>query len=98
LFLTLGRSHPLCCWLALQVVNHLLCTSDGCELYLLKPSAFGLRPGETLAFPEVQEVGRMLKKTVLGVVADGQVNLVPPSSWRWAVQETDRIAVIAESW
>lgn len=34
----------------------MLVTSEGCELYLLTPTAFGFREGEELAFAEVQEV------------------------------------------
>jgi hypothetical protein len=54
--------------------------------------------GESLAFAEVQEVGRLLRKTTLGVVTGGEVVLLPEPSWRWTVAEHDRIAAIAESW
>ena len=76
----------------------MLGSSEGCELYLLGPSAFGFSPGESLSFVEVQEVGRLLKKTALGVISGGKVVLAPDSKWRWQVEAGDRIAVIAESW
>jgi hypothetical protein len=79
----------------------MLVTSEGCELYLLPPTAFGFRPGEQLAFTEVQEVGRLLRRTAIGVFTGSskqQMVLVPDPQWRWTVAEGDRIAVIAESW
>lgn len=81
-----------------QVVHEMLVTSEGCELYLLGPKAFGFTPGEELAFAEVQEVGRLLRRTCIGVVSDGVIELVPDNTWRWKVQENDRIAAIADSW
>lgn len=82
----------------MQVVTQLLATSEGCELYLLSPAQFGFSVGEVLGFVEVQEVGRLLRKTAVGVVAGGQVVLLPDGQWRWHVAEQDRIAAIAESW
>lgn len=79
-------------------MHQLLATSQGCELYLLTPAAFGFSAGETLSFAEVSEVGRLLRKTVLGVIAGGQIELVPDVSWTWSVRTQDRIAVIAECW
>jgi hypothetical protein len=81
-----------------QVVTQLLATSEGCELYLLSPASFGFSVGESLVFAEVQEVGRLLRKTALGVVAGGAVVLLPEPGWTWTVAEHDRIAAIAESW
>jgi hypothetical protein len=46
----------------------------------------------------VQEVNRLLRKTVLGVVAGGAVVLLPEPGWKWAVSDHDRTAAIAESW
>jgi len=62
---TYCRSCYLCVYGAVhlclqQVVHEMLVTSDGCELYLLAPAAFGFSVGEQLAFAEVQEVGRLL--------------------------------------
>lgn len=76
----------------------MLVTSEGCELYLLAPAAFGFSVGEQLAFAEVQEVGRLLRRTAIGVVSDGRIELVPDITWRWTVKANDRIAAIADSW
>jgi hypothetical protein len=81
-----------------QVVHEMLVTSEGCELYLLTPASFGFNVGEQLAFAEVQEVGRLLRRTAIGVVSDGHIELVPDNAWRWTVQSNDRIAAIADSW
>lgn len=82
----------------MQVVHEMLVTSEGCELYLLTPAAFGFAVGEQLAFAEVQEVGRLLRRTAIGVVSDGRIELVPDNTWRWTVKDNDRVAAIADSW
>jgi hypothetical protein len=82
----------------LQVVAELLGTAEGCELYLLPPQACGCRTGEVLCFGELQAVGRLLGKTVIGVVAGGRVLLAPGRGWQWCVGEGDRVAVLALSW
>lgn len=76
----------------------MLVSSEGCELYLLTPAAFGFAAGEELSFQEVQEMGRLLRRTAIGVVSNGRIELVPDNSWRWCVQENDRVAAIADSW
>jgi hypothetical protein len=80
------------------VVHELLGTPEGCELYLLSPSIFGCSSGEVVRFAELQAVGRLVNKTVIGVVAAGRVVLAPGREWRWGVQEGDRVAVLALSW
>jgi len=81
-----------------QVVHELLGTPEGCELYLLPPAALGCAPGEVLRFAELQAVGRLMQRTVIGVVAGGRVVLAPGREWRWAVQEGDSVAALALSW
>lgn len=44
------------------------------------------------------QVGRLLQKTVLGLVAGGRVVLAPGSEWQWHVAGGDKVAAIAESW
>jgi hypothetical protein len=79
-------------------VHELLGTPEGCELYLLLPAAFGCSEGETVRFAELQAVGRLINKTVIGVVAGGRVVLAPGRDWRWPVQEADKVAALATSW
>eukprot|EP00775_Hariotina_reticulata_P001867 gene1867-2204_t len=81
-----------------KVVQELLGQAAGCELYLVPPSHCGFRAGELLQFAEVQEVGRLMGKTVVGVVAQQQIVLAPCRKWRWRVADQDRVAVIAEDW
>jgi hypothetical protein len=79
----------------------MLVSSEGCELYLLPPAAFGFTPGEDISFAEVQEVGRMMRRTPVGVtnvLSGGSMTLVPDPQYRWRVQASDRVAVIAVSW
>lgn len=82
----------------MQVIHELLGTSEGCELYLLPPGAFGCSGGEVLRFAELQAVGHLVNKTVIGVVAGGRVILAPGREWRWQVQDSDKVAVLALSW
>lgn len=51
-----------------------------------------------MRFAELQAVGRLVNKTVIGVVAAGRVVLAPGREWRWCVQDGDRVAVLALSW
>jgi hypothetical protein len=79
-------------------VYELLGTPEGCELYLLPPSLFGCSSGEVLRFAELQAVGRLVNKSVIGVVARGRVVLAPGREWRWHVGPGDRVAALALSW
>lgn len=81
-----------------QVVHELLGTPEGCELYLLAPEVLGCSVDETIKFSEVQAVGQLLQKTVIGVVTGGMVLMAPEREWRWTVQAGDRVATIALSW
>lgn len=67
-------------------------------MYLLPPAAFGCCEGETVRFAELQAVGRLINKTVIGVVAGGRMVLAPGREWRWCVQEADKVAALAVSW
>jgi hypothetical protein len=97
--IVIGASFCRCCWCCLlQIVHELLGTPEGCELYLLPPVALGCSEGETLRFAELQAVGRLIDKTVIGVVSGGRVVLAPGREWRWSVQEADKVAVLAVSW
>jgi 20S proteasome alpha/beta subunit len=80
------------------VVHEMLGSSEGCELYLMNPRGFGFSPGEELGAAEVREVGRLLRKTVIGVVTKGDVVLVADRQWRWTVADHDKIIAIADSW
>jgi hypothetical protein len=82
----------------MQVVHELIGTAEGCELYLLPPLSCGCRAGDVLCFGELQAAGRLLGKTVIGLVAGGRVVLAPARDWQWCVGEGDRVAVIALSW
>jgi hypothetical protein len=79
-------------------VREVLGSAEGCELYMLAPSLFGFMMNEAVKFAEVQEVGRLLRKTVLGVVAAGRVVLAPGGDWRWCVGEGDKVVALASSW
>jgi len=76
----------------------MLGSSEGCELYLMNPRGLGFSPGEELGAAEVREVGRLLRKTVIGVVTKGDVVLVADRQWRWTVADHDKIIAIADSW
>lgn len=84
--------------LLLQVILELLGSSEGCELYLLNPSSCGFSKGDVIRFAEVQEAGRLLSRSVIGVITAGQVVLVPGGEWEWVVGEGDKVAAIAVSW
>jgi hypothetical protein len=79
-------------------VKEVLGSAEGCELYMLPPSLFGLLTNEIVSFAEVQAVGLLLRKSVLGVVAGGRVVLAPGREWNWKVGEQDKVAVLAASW
>jgi hypothetical protein len=65
---------------------------------MLAPSLLGFMANEAVKFAEVQEVGRLLRKTVLGVVAAGRVVLAPGGDWKWCVGESDKVVALASSW
>lgn len=82
----------------LQVILELLGNSEGCELYLLDPASCGFMPGEVIRFAEVKEAGRLMSRTVVGVMTRGHVVLVPGGDWQWVVEKGDKVAAIAVSW
>lgn len=81
-----------------QFVYEVLGSSEGSELYMLDPRLFGFMAGEVVRFAEAQEVGRLLKKTVIGVVTGGAVMLAPGEGWMWRVGDQDKVATLATTW
>ncbi|KAL6752158.1 hypothetical protein V8C86DRAFT_618600 [Haematococcus lacustris] len=90
--LTLVSAHPD----VMQIVQQLLTTRQGVELYLRNPALFNLNEGERVTFAEVTEAARLMKQTALGYIRDGEIHLVPEPEHVVCVTHGDEIIVFCD--
>eukprot|EP00798_Chlamydomonas_sp_ICE-L_P014743 gene14743-20790_t len=86
----------------IMIMEELLVSSEGMEMYLVEPSRLGFNKGETITFAEVTESARALSYTAMGYckksrTAYAQV-LAPPASKLIRIEAGDKFILLAEEW
>ncbi|KAG1676952.1 hypothetical protein FOA52_014828 [Chlamydomonas sp. UWO 241] len=84
----------------IQLVQELLVSSEGMELYIVEFSRLGFFTGDRVQFQEVTEAARLLNWTALGYIKSQlpQPVLAPDARAWLVIEDADRLIIMAEEW